>query len=99
MTPKAHEHHRISDDDTDTFEVVDCPAHSGMCKETRRNNQDIQKLFDLVDALKNVVNDKFSRLYYMFIVAMGAIILMCVTWAINNFHIAIDTVKRVAFGG
>ena len=102
MTPRmTHEHHRQHDNDDcmETFDVTDCPAHSGVCKETRRNNEDIQKLFTAIDDLKKMVNDKFMKMYYMFIAALAAIILGCGTWAINNFHLAIDTVKRVAFGG
>ena len=91
------QHHRYND--SVTFEVTDCPAHSGVCKETRRNNEDIQKLFTAIDDLKKMVNDKFMKMYYMFIAALASIILGCGTWAINNFHLAIDTVKRVAFGG
>jgi hypothetical protein len=102
MTPRStHEHHRQhdNDDDTETLEVTDCPAHSGVCIQTRRNNEDIQNLFLLIECLKITINDKFMKMYYMVIAALAAIILMCGTWAINNFHLAIDTVKRVAFGG
>ena len=62
---KQQQHHGPENiDDTDGLDNGSCPAHSGVCAVTRKNAEDIEKIWNRIDRINNYV-----------VVAAGAVIL------------------------